>query len=169
MSTTQSFSLGPIAIDRMDNSRGFLLGLLKSLSDEQLTARAGGAGNHALWIMGHIAQSDDAVVSAFTGEPSCLPYGHDALFAAKTSVGDNATDYPSRDELFRRMTTSRGRVAGWVTSLDDQSALQPSPEHLAAFAPNPIAAAHGVSQHEFMHAGQVTTIRASLGLQPVCQ
>tara|TARA_R110002095_G_scaffold189660_1_gene167331 strand:- start:49922 stop:50431 length:510 start_codon:yes stop_codon:yes gene_type:complete len=169
MSTTQAFSIGPIAIEGMEKSRGFLLGLLTSLSDEQLAARAGGAGNHALWIMGHIAQSDDAVVSAFTNEPSCLPDGHDALFAAKTSVSDNATDYPSRDELLERMTNARERVVGWVKSLDDQSSLQASPEQLAAFAPNPIAAAHGVSLHEFMHAGQVATIRASLGLQPVCQ
>ena len=87
----------------------------------------------------------------------------------KTSLSENAADYPSRDELLLRMTTSRERVAGWITSLDDQSALQPSPEHLAAFAPNPIAAAHGVSQHEFMHAGQIATVRASLGLKPVYQ
>ncbi len=166
MSTTQAFSLGPIAIERMEGSRGYLLRLLESLSDEQLVARAGGAGNHALWIMGHIAHSDDAVVSTFTGEPSCLPGGHDALFATKTSVSDNAADYPNRDELLNRMTKARERVTGWVKSLDDKSALQASPKQLAPFARNPIAAAHGVSQHEFMHAGQVATIRASLGLQP---
>ena len=169
MSTSQAFSLGPIAIEGMENSRDFLLGLLRSLSDEHLAARAGGAGNHALWIMGHIAQSDDAIVSAFTNKPSCLPDGHGALFAAKTSVSDNADDYPSRDELLERMTNARERVIRWVKSLDDQSALQKSPEQLAAFAANPIAAAHGVSQHEFMHAGQVATIRASLSLKPVCQ
>lgn len=161
--------LGSIAIERMETSRGFLLRLLDSLSDEDLAARAGAAGNHALWVMGHIAQSDDAVVSAFTGEPSCLPDGHSELFAAKTSLNDNAADYPSRDELLLRMTTSRERVAGWVASLDDQSALRSSPKHLAEFAPNPIAAAHGVSQHEFMHAGQIATVRAFLGLKPIYQ
>ncbi|TWT60944.1 DinB family protein [Rubinisphaera italica] len=161
--------LGHIAIERMKTSRSFLLGLLESLSDEHLAARAGAAGNHALWVMGHIAQSDDVVASAFTGEPGCLPDGHSELFAAKTSLSDNAADYPSRDELLLRMTTSRKRVDGWITSLDDQSALQPSPIHLAAFAPNPIAAAIGISQHEFLHAGQIATVRASLGLKPVYQ
>lgn len=161
--------LGRIAVERMENSRGFLLRLLESLPDDHLTTRAGAAGNHALWVMGHIAQSDDAVVSAFTSEPGCLPDGHSKLFAAKTSLSDKAADYPSRAELVLRMTKSRDRVVGWITSLNDQSALQPSPEHLAAFAPNPIAAAHGISQHEFMHAGQIVTVRASLRLKPVCQ
>ena len=73
--------LGRIAIERMENSRVFLLGLLESLPDEHLAARAGAAGNHALWIMGHIAQSDDAIVSAFTGEPGCLPDGHSESFS----------------------------------------------------------------------------------------
>lgn len=151
----------------MANSRSFLLGLLETLPDERLAARCVGTGNHALWIMGHIAQSDDAVVSAFTGEPRCTPEGHATLFASKTPVSDNASDYPGRDELLNCMIKSRDRVAAWIESLDDQAALQASPEHLAPFAPYPIAAAHGVSQHEFFHAGQVATIRSSLGLPPV--
>lgn len=169
MNSTEVFSLSHIAIEQMEGSRSFLLGLLESLSAEQLMARAGGAGNHALWIMGHIAQSDDAVVSMFTGEPSCLPDGHNALFASRTSVSAIATDYPSRADLLIRMTKARERVTEWANSLDDRSALQAFPEQLAAFAPNPIAAAHRVSQHDFLHAGQVATVRASLGLQPVYQ
>lgn len=40
--------------------------------NDQLVARAGGSGNHALWVMGHLAVSEDDILTMITGKPNEL-------------------------------------------------------------------------------------------------
>ena len=110
MTTQQTLSLADLAIEQLHSSRKFLLALLETLSEAQLTTRAGDVGNHAIWVMGHLAFADDYFVSAFLDEPSCLPNGHAEQFRPGTVPSDDASDYPSRDELLDRLTTTRNRV-----------------------------------------------------------
>ncbi len=65
------------------------------------------------------------------------------------------------------LTKARERALEWAKTLSGDAAWQEAPEDLARFAPNAITAAHGLSQHEFIHAGQLTAIRSSLGMEPV--
>ncbi|MDA7977722.1 MAG: DinB family protein [Pirellulales bacterium] len=167
MTTMQDCSLADMAARQLEGSRDFLHGLLETLSEEQLTARAGGTGNHALWIMGHLAMADDAFVSAFRQEPSCLPEEHIKLFGPGSTPQDDAGVYPGRDELLARLATARERLLAWVKTLEGEAAWQPAPEKLSKIAPDAISAAFALSKHEFMHIGQLTSIRANLGLPPL--
>ncbi|QDU14371.1 DinB superfamily protein [Gimesia maris] len=167
MSTQQqTLSLTELAIEQLHRSRNFVLALLETLSDDQLHVRVGG-GNHALWIMGHLAFADDAFSSAFLDEPSCLPAEHRERFTNGTTPSDNPADYPDREELLERMTTARNRFIKWAQTLEGDALWQASPEAIASIAENAITAVHTLSQHDFIHGGQITTIRASLGMKPV--
>jgi hypothetical protein len=99
MTTLQTYSPAQLAAERLDNSRQFLLSLLDTLSDVQLTTRVGGVGNHAIWVMGHLAFADDLFVSAFLDEPSSLSKQHVEQFSLGSIPSGNASDYPSREEL----------------------------------------------------------------------
>ena len=167
MTTQQTLSLADIAIQQLSGSRGYLLGLLETLSDDHMTARAAGVGNHAAWVMGHLAYADDLFVSAFRDEPGTVPTGYAEQFGPGTVVSNNASDYPGRAELLAQLASTRDRTLEWTKTLDGDAAWQAAPEAIASVAPNAIAAAHTLSQHEFLHAGQLTTIRASLAMKPV--
>jgi len=167
MTTQQTHSLVGLAIEQLNISRQLLLALIEPLSDKQLTVRVGNVGNHAIWVMGHVAFAEDLFVSSFLGEPSKLPEGHVEQFCPGTIPSDCASDYPNRDELIDRLATARKRTLEWVKMLEGDAAWEPTPEPLPKFVPNAITAACSLSQHEFLHAGQITTIRASLGMKPI--
>lgn len=152
------------AIERMVWARSLTSGLLDGLSDEQLTSRAGGAGNHALWIMGHIAVSDDMLISMVAGEPGVLPESYGKLFGPGSEPSEDASAYPSRGELLDAMDKSRQRAIAWTESLDESSARQPTPKQLQQLAPDMITLPISLAMHEFVHTGQLTAVRASLGI-----
>ena len=91
MITQQGLPLADLAIEQLHGSRRFLLALVETLSDDQLTARVGGVGNHAIWVMGHLAFAEDLFVSEFLQEPSRLPNEHAEHFRAGTTHSTCAT------------------------------------------------------------------------------
>lgn len=153
-----------VALERLAWARGFTHALLADMTDEQLLVRAGGRGNHTLWVMGHLAQTDDAILSALTGEPPQLSGSFKDRFGGNREPSADASDYPARDELAAAMRSSRDRVIAWVGSLDETTAYEPAPEFLRRFAPDRITAAFALAAHEMLHNGQVTSVRAALGL-----
>lgn len=165
--TTETNCTVAIALERLDWSRGFTSSLLESLDDKQLMARAGGKGNHAIWIMGHMAQAEDDIVTQITGEAKLLDDKHHELFRGGSQPSENRDDYPSRTELLSRMEKVRKQTIDWVNSLDKESGSAPTPESLQPFAPNSITTAFTITMHELIHAGQIAAIRSSLGMEPV--
>ena len=156
-----------LAIAQIEGSRDFVLKLIDTLSDYQLLTRVDGFGNHTLWIMGHLAFGEDLFVSEFRDEPSCLPAGHAELFGAGSEPQNSATAYPPRQEMSDRLTTARKRLITWAETLEGEAAWQPAPESLVHLAPNAVSSVHTLAQHDFFHAGQIATIRASLGMKPL--
>src|SRR5687767_9834877 len=109
-SANEITAIRQVALERMAWARGFTHGLLANMTDEQLLVRAGGRGNHALWVMGHLARTDDAILSALTGEPPQLPALFKELFGENREPTSNPSDYPTRDELAAAMRSARDRV-----------------------------------------------------------
>ena len=103
---------GTVAIDRLAWALAFTEGLIKNLADDQLTALAGGKGNHALWVMGHLAYAEDHLLATLTGKPAVLPASYEKLFLAGSEPVDDASDYPARSELVEAMQSTRKRVVG---------------------------------------------------------
>lgn len=156
-----------LAVERMNWSRNFAFSLLESFSDNQLTHRAGGVGNHALWIMGHIAWFDDFIVSEVTGEPCMLPEQYTTMFGSGTTPTENPADYPSQSHLSSMMVSARQRMISWVETLDESTSLTPTPEVLRPFSPNNIAVPFTIAAHDLFHLGQLATVRSSLGMKLV--
>ncbi|QDT42180.1 DinB superfamily protein [Gimesia alba] len=162
----QTHSMSEFGIEQLQRSRNFVLSQLETFSDDQLYVRVGG-GNHALWVMGHLAFADDLFVSAFLNEPSGLPEGHYERFSNGSIPSNNPADYPGREEMLELMQTARDRFIKWAQTLEEDALWQDSPEAVAPIAENAITAVHALSQHDFLHAGELATIRTSLGMKPV--
>jgi hypothetical protein len=162
-------ALQRIAVERLAWSRGLTQAMLADLTDEQLLVRAGAgrAGNHAIWIMGHLAVVDDNIASVLDGGAKRLPDRFRESFAMNTEPASPADVRAARAELTSAMASCRERIVGAVESLTAETAFAPAPERMRRFAPDRITAAFGVVAHEMLHAGQLSTIRAALALPKI--
>ncbi len=163
----EMYKVQEIAFERMAWSLGFVKTMLGGIADDQLIARAGGTGNHALWIMGHYATLDDDILAMVTGSSTELSEKYGKLFSNGSEPIDDASVYPSRNELAEAMRLARERITSWVRSLNESDLYTPVPEPLLPFAPNAISIPFGIAAHDMLHAGQLASVRASLGLPRV--
>lgn len=160
-------SLTEVATERLEWSRNLLNALVEPLSDEQMLYRPGGRGNHALWVMGHIAVTDDMILRELAGKPVLLDERFAAMFQGGSTPCDDASFYPSRAAVRTALAETRASLLSWVRSLSEPDLRRRTPEWLAPFAPDFATMPFSAVAHELFHAGQVATVRASLGLKPV--
>ena len=160
-------SMKRMAINRLEWDARFTDSILDAIPDEHMLTRAGGAGNHAAWVMGHIIQSTDVIVSMVSGEPRVLDESYDAHFGGGTQPAPTCSEYPSRDTMRTDLQRVRDRTTAWVESMDESDLFAPVPEELQAFAPDAISVPFTIVAHNLFHLGQVATVPASLGCAPM--
>lgn len=155
------------ALGRLSWARGFTESLIEAVPDDRLTFQPGGNTNHVLWIIGHLAATDDAVLMMCTGQPSGLPESYDALFRSQDRPSPDASVYPPKDELISAMHERRAALRAWVEGWDEGQAFTVVPEELQAFAPDWVQTLYALAAHDLFHAGQVAGCRAALGLDVI--
>jgi uncharacterized damage-inducible protein DinB len=153
----------------LESSTKVAMGLLMDLQDEPITQPTTEGGNHALWILGHLAYSESALFDSFIlGKPNRYPEWA-KVFGIKSEPTTNADDYPPIDEVVQKLNAVRKDLLAWLdtaseTDLDSKS-----------LAPNDFSEKFGtvgqcltaMLNHVSFHAGQASVIRKSLGRCPL--
>ena len=143
-------------------SKGMINSFLKDFSDAEMLFRPAKTANHAIWQMGHLANSVRGMVT--TCDPSvAFPFEDDARFGKSKATIDDPAFFPDKAELLARFDQAMDIAAGWVAKLSDAELSKPTPERIQAFAPTVGALAMLVASHPFMHIGQFTVMRRALG------
>jgi hypothetical protein len=143
-------------------SKGMLNSLLKDFSDADMLFRPAKTANHAIWQMGHLANSVLGMVTMC--DPSvAFPFEDDARFGKSKASIDDPAFFPGKAELLARFDQAMDIAAAWVAKLSDAELAKPTPERIQAFAPTVGALAILVASHPFMHMGQFTVTRRALG------
>lgn len=155
------------ALERMAWGRGFTLQLIDAVPDDQLTYRPSGRGNHTLWVMGHLANTDDAILAVCRDQAKVLPERYNELFGGKDRPSGDASRYPSKDELLEAMHDRRQAMIDWINSWEPDQIYTPVPELLRPFSPDWVTTAYTLAAHDLFHAGQVASCRAGLGLDVI--
>ena len=70
-------------------------------------------------------------------------------------------------EIRAYLDASREDLLAWFSSLPEAELYAPLPDELQSFAASPAVLMSTIACHECLHAGQLTTIRKSLGLTPI--
>ncbi|MFQ5411966.1 MAG: DinB family protein [Phycisphaerae bacterium] len=148
-------------------SRQATMALIDTLSEDQFLHQPCPGANHALWIMGHLACSDEFFLNKLGDKPFDKFESWESKFFMKSLPTANASDYPPVAEVKEALANGRERLVGWYGTLDEATLLSPPPDDLKDFAPTHAALLSTIVWHEGMHAGQLTVIRKSLGLAPV--
>lgn len=149
----------------------FLLGKFTGdLSDAEYFIPAVEGGNHAAWILGHIAVSEDLMVSLITGSPKRLPEPMHELFRGGSACVADASKYPSRSKIDDLLRTARTNTLAALAAFDEGKSNDPSPERPAKdFFPTMGSLWGMIGAHQFWHIGQLTDCRRVLKKPPVLQ
>ena len=145
----------------------WLLAIVRDLKgDELLTRPTENGGNHALWVLGHLATSEAAIINGYVlGNANPLK-SWEPLFGMGSSPSDNAADYDSVESLLAKFKEVRQATL--------QTLQEISPEELDAQtgADYPIFSTKGkcfamMVSHQAFHTGQLSDVRRALGKKPL--
>jgi len=146
-------------------SRKCLLDVMKDYPDDKVLYRGCDADNHLLWVVGHLAASDEWVLGMLRVEGSTVPESYSkSLFGYGSTPTENAEDYPSLGEVRGHLDHSRERLLAALGGMTDAQLAEPLGEAGQGCVEDAAEAFSMTAWHEGWHAGQLSTVRRSLGL-----
>ena len=153
----------------LESSRGWALGLITDMQDAPLTTPTSQGGNHPLWVVGHIVHSESNLLDGFIlGQPNRFPEW-EGLFSMGSTPSNDASQYPTMDELLGKFEEMRAASLAHLNTLSDDDLDQPShaPPEYADFFGTVGACYAAMITHVGFHAGQVADARRAAGRTPL--
>jgi len=153
----------------METSKQFVLGLLADMKDAPLTPPTVKGGNHPLWVLGHLVYSEANIVHHLIEGKENPLVGWKEQFGQGSEPVDDASAYPSMDELLQEWEKVRAHTLSVLAGLSDDDLDQPSknvPPGREAFFGKVGNCFMMLALHPSMHQGQVADARRSLGRKP---
>jgi len=150
-------------------SRNYTNQLLDTLkSPEDWMRRAAPAGNHALWIAGHLAIVDNAFIARFD-ESKAWSDREDwkELFGKGSSPQDDITLYPSPETVREAMQERRAVFIELLENCTEEDFLRALPPGAPPFLYDIASMFQMATWHEGIHAGQLSVIHRQCGHQPL--
>ncbi len=109
-------------------TKGMIDMTLADFSDADMMFRPAKTANHAIWQMGHLANSiRDMVRNAIRALRFHSRGRHAASARAKISF-DDAAFFPNKGELLSRFDQAMDIAAAWVAKLSEADFAKPTPE-----------------------------------------
>jgi len=138
------------------------------LSDEEYFKAPVPRANHAGWIIGHIAVSEDSLVAAATGKPKRIPEATQDLFKGGSTCKAEASVYPSRKQIDELYKNTRAHTLEALKASDESKWSAPSPEGFTKEVFPTMGSIWGLlSTHQYWHIGQLTVCRAAMNKKHV--
>lgn len=139
---------------RLDRAR--LKSTLDSLPAGCLTAQLPGARNHALWTLGHLAHSMEAIGGELGLKP-WLPSSWARAFRPGSTPSAEVGDYPPLQELRAALEDGIERVLAAFSSATEDQLAGPLPDarYRSTYASLGHAVLHIVTSHFAYHVGQL--------------
>jgi hypothetical protein len=155
-----------IGLAALTFARKVTTGLLEDIPEDQLMYQPTPTANHALWVMGHVAITDEFFLrEAGRRQVKKLEAWKDLFFMGSTPKSSPA-DYPARSEIRDYLGVSRRDLMDWFKSLSEAELHAPLPQDFQTFGRSPAVLMTTIACHECVHAGQLTLVRKGLGIGP---
>jgi uncharacterized damage-inducible protein DinB len=164
MSTATSFSLFETGKATMDLARNCTLKLADGVPADKTCHQPVPNSNHVIWVLGHLACTDDWFAASQGNRDSVIDESWGKLFGMGSTPTDDATAYPSLDEIKAALERARQTLLEVFEAMDEKKLKSPVPDELKPFAPTYAAIMSSIAWHEGFHSGQLSAVRRSLGL-----
>ena len=155
------------ALYTLGHSRDNTVSLLAEIPEDKLLHQPFEGANHALWVMGHLAVTDDWLAGVYDGGGKTLPEQYERLFGMGSKPVNDSGAYPPAAKVRQSFDAACRRLQGAIAGASEAGLAEPLPKELEGFAPDKLAMALKLAWHEGLHAGQLTVIRKSLGIAPM--
>jgi hypothetical protein len=157
-----------IILNQLQSGNYLIEKFTADLSDAEYFKPPIAGANHAAWVLGHIACSEDSMVSPLTGTKLRLPDATHALFKGGSKCLPDASNYPSRkqiDELFRN---TRAHTIEALKTFDVAKFDRPGPDNLPKDLFPTVGSVWALQgTHQFWHIGQLSGCRVAMNKPPV--
>lgn len=159
-------TLAPTAslLHQLRMSRGGTKLLLAGIPTDQFCTQPMPDGHHAMWIVGHLASTDDYFGKEFAGVASALPKSWHELFGMGSKPASDASRYPAPAEVLQALDDRRAPLEKWIEGLSPEQLAKSNGKDWAPYAPTVGDLPFFIAWHEGYHAGQLAAVRRSLGL-----
>ena len=118
--------------------------------------------NHAIWLVGHIGNVDNAVLKMLRSPAAIDKLDWMALFGPNSEPKNELTAYPAPEELLQFFRERRERFLEVLEQQTDESLAQPVPPGSPSIFSDVSSVFDRLSFHETMHMGQLTVVRQAL-------
>jgi len=158
-----------VVLTQLGSSDYLLKKMTADLSDAEFFIPAAKGGNHAGWILGHIAVSEDSMVAGLIGKEKRFPKEHE-LFRGGAPCHEEASKYPSRVALVELFRSARDNTVQALRQSDESKWTNPSPEGWPRDVFPTVASVWAlIGTHPFWHIGQLAMCRQMLGKKRVLE
>ena len=157
----------------LNTARFITTSLLEPLAEHAMVRPTPGGkagdGNHAIWVLGHLVVSEAGLRGLATGEPSARS-DWEPLFAGGSTPTDDASAYPSFDELRAAYDEERDATLSLLDDITGEQ-LEARPAHMPEGTEQLFSTAakvlHFIGHHETFHGGELADIRRMVGIKPL--
>lgn len=136
-------------------------------SPEQWTHQVYDGGNHALWFAGHMANTDNFLISLVAPQRAIEKNGFGAAFGMGSRPSGDLADYPPIEEVLATMHERRATLLEVLAGFSDEDLARPTPAGAPDFLSDFGSVFELAVWHEGLHSGQLSMVRRSLGFAPV--
>lgn len=148
----------------LDASDRLLLTYISDFEDRELLVRPLEGMNHIAWQLGHLLQTEHAVIEAIKpGSCPALPANFEEGHGRQNFNVDDPAGFLPRADYERLWKAQRAATRKVLDELTDEEMAAPfAIEQLRALAPTNGAAISFMGNHTIMHAGQFIATRRKL-------
>lgn len=152
--------------DNLAKSRDRVLSKIEDMRDHGFVFPTPNGGGHTVWVLGHLAYIEGLVVQEFRlGEPNALADWRELFDGA--DVSGDAGLYPAFDVVLERCREQRAATLRSLASLSEEDLDRPSraaPAGTDEMFGTERLCFQFVSDHWYMHRGQLADARRAAGL-----
>lgn len=123
--------------------------------------------NHALWFVGHMANTDNFLLSLAAPGQAISLEGFNNRFGMGSQPTGVPADYPQPEEVLATMRERRAKLLAVLESMTDEDLAGKTPAGAPDFLPDIASVFELGIWHEGLHAGQLSVVRRSLGHKPI--
>jgi DinB superfamily len=160
------------AIDAIRSAFGFCDLTFRSIQDMRKTALTQPGpygGNHAMWIVGHLAVAEGRLHKILLGEPNPVEHWK-PLFDWETTPKTDPSAYPPFDEVVQTFLRLRAKTLALLNEIGNDGLDRPTkspPPGLEASFGTVGQAVMTIAMHQVFHNGQASVARRASGKTPV--
>lgn len=134
---------------------------------EDWTHQVHPGANHALWFVGHMATTDNFLISLLAPEKANNSESLTSLFGMGSQPSREVSKYPPVEELLETMRERRRLLLEILDGLSEDDLANKTPKGAPDFTPDFASVFELAIWHEGLHSGQLSLVRRSLGHKPL--